>query len=162
VQRPETDNVATRRQEKLARQIQRTVSDVIANHLSDPRIEGLVSITRVEAAADLRAAEVYLSVLAKDAATEELTLTAIEHARPRIQAWLADELNSRFCPVLHLRRDAQFKKSIEIMNLIDRLAADRQPSADQTPEDQAPPEGSGEEETQGRTAEADEAPDERQ
>jgi ribosome-binding factor A len=154
--------VTTRRQEKLARQIQRTVSDVIANHLSDPRIEGLVSVTRVEVAADLRVADVYLSVLAKDAATEGLTLTAIEHARTRIQAWLADELNSRFCPVLRLHRDAQFKKTIEIISLIDRLAEDRQTAADQMAEGQALPEGSGEEESQGQALDANEAPDERQ
>jgi ribosome-binding factor A len=155
--------VATRRQEKFGRQIQRTVSEVIANHLSDPRIEGMVSVTRVEVAADLRVAEVYLSVLAKDAATEELTLTAIEHARPRIQAYLADEVSSRFCPVIRLHRDAQFKKTIETINLIDRLAEeDRQASADQAAKDQASPEGSGEEEPQGQAADADEAPDERQ
>jgi ribosome-binding factor A len=153
--------VTTRRQEKLGRQIQRTVSDVIACHLSDPRIEGLVSVTRVEVAADLRLADVYLSVLAKDAATEELTLTAIEHARPRIQAWLADEVQSRFCPVLRLHKDAQFKKSIEIMNLIDRLAEDRRTSP-QTAEEQASSEGAAEEESQGQALGADEAPDERQ
>jgi ribosome-binding factor A len=135
---------------------------VIANHLSDPRIEGLVSVTHVEVTPDLRAADVYLSVLAKDAATEGRTLTAIEHARSRIQAWLADEIRSRFCPVLRLHRDDQFKKTIETISLIDRLAEESGPSAAQTPDDQTSPETSGEGEPQGRAADADEAPDERQ
>ena len=135
---------------------------MIANHLSDPRIEGLVSVTHVEVASDLRVADVYLSVLAKDTATEARTLTAIEHARSRIQAWLADEIRSRFCPVLRLHRDDQFKKTIETINLIDRLAEESGPSAAQAPEDQASPEASGEEEPQGRAVDADEAPDERQ
>jgi ribosome-binding factor A len=153
--------MATRRQEKMGRQIQRTVSDVITNHLSDPRIEGLVSVTHVDVAADLRVADVYLSVLAKDTPTETRTFVAIEHARSRIQSGLADAIRSRFCPVLRLHRDDQFKKTIEIINLIDRLADERPPSEMEALEDPPfdAPEG---EETQRRAVDADEALDERQ
>ena len=145
----------------MGRQIQRTVSDVIINHLSDPRIEGLVSVTHVDVAADLRVADVYLSVLAKDGVTENRTFVAIEHARSRIQSGLAEVIQSRFCPVLRLHRDDQFKKTIEIMNMIDRLAGERQPSGVEASEDPSsdPLEG---EETQRRAVDADEALDERQ
>ena len=143
----------------MGHQIRRAVSDVIAHHLSDPRIEGLVSVTHVDVAADLRMADVYLSVLAKDTVTENRTFVAIEHARSRIQSGLADVIQSRFCPVLRLHRDDQFKKTIETINLIDRLA---EASEAQTSDDQTSPESPGEEEPQGRTADADEAPDERQ
>ena len=54
----------TRRQEKVARVIREVVSDAIANHLSDPRITGFVSVTRVEVMADMRSADVYLSIFA--------------------------------------------------------------------------------------------------
>ncbi|MBP8303174.1 MAG: 30S ribosome-binding factor RbfA [Phycisphaerae bacterium] len=118
--------MATRRQEKVARQIQRAVGEGIAGHLADPRIEGLVSITRVEVAADLRVADVYVSILAKDTATEGRTFAAIEHARSRLQAWVANVIRGRFCPILRLHRDDQFKKTIEVMSLIDRLADERQ------------------------------------
>jgi len=154
--------MATRRQEKAGRQIQRAVSDVIIHHLADPRIEGLVSVTHVEVAADLRVADVYLSVLAKDAATENLTFVAIEHARSRIQSWLADDIRSRFCPVLRLHRDDQFKKSIEIMNLIDRLADERQPPVVEAADGITPSAGPEGETLQRRTAGEDEALDERQ
>ena len=118
--------MATRRQEKVGRQIQRAVGEGIASHLADPRIEGLVSITHVDVAADLRVADVYVSVLAKDTATEGRTFAAIEHARSRLQSWVAEAIRGRFCPVLRLHRDDQFKRTIETMNLIDRLASERQ------------------------------------
>jgi ribosome-binding factor A len=54
--------MATRRQEKVARVVKEVVSDAIANHLNDPRIEGFVSVTRVDMSADLRSADVYLSI----------------------------------------------------------------------------------------------------
>jgi ribosome-binding factor A len=86
----------TRRQEKMARVVKEVVSDAIANHLSDPRIEGFVSVTRVEVAADLRSADVYLG----------------------------SKLKSKFCPVLQFHQDEQFKKTLETMKLIDQAVSE--------------------------------------
>jgi len=116
--------MSTRRQEKVARAVKEAVSEVISNHLSDPRIEGLVSVTRVEMAADLRTADVYVSILGKDDAAQSKTFTAITHARSRIQALLADRLHSKFCPVLRFHKDEKFKKTLEIMRLINKAASE--------------------------------------
>jgi len=116
--------MSTRRQEKVARAVKEAVSEVISNHLSDPRIEGLVSVTRVEMLADLRTADVYVSILGKDDAAQSKTFTAITHARSRIQALLADRLHSKFCPVLRFHKDEKFKKTLEIMRLIDKAASE--------------------------------------
>lgn len=114
--------MATRRQEKVARVVKEAVSDAIAHHLSDPRIEGFVSVTRVDMVADLRSADVYLSIFGKDDATQNKTFAAITHARSRIQSLLAGRLRSKFCPVLHFYRDEKFKKTLETMKLIDQAA----------------------------------------
>jgi ribosome-binding factor A len=116
----------TRRQEKVARVIREVVSDVIANHLNDPRITGFISVTRVEVTADLRSAEVYLSVFASEEGAKARTLAAITHARARIQSFLAEALDSKFCPVLRFREDEQFRKTLEVMKLIDQVANERQ------------------------------------
>jgi len=116
--------MATRRQEKVASVIKEVVSEAIAHHLSDPRIEGFVSITRVEMAPDLRNAEVYLSVFGEGASVQNKTFLAIEHAKTRIQSMVAGRLQSKFCPVLHFHKDEQFKKTLEIMRLIDQAASE--------------------------------------
>jgi ribosome-binding factor A len=118
--------MSTRRQEKVARVIREVVSDVIANHLSDPRITGFVSVTRVEVMADLHSADVYLSIFAPDESAKDRTFTAITHARTRIQSFLADALESKFCPVLRFHEDEQFHKTLEVMKLIDQVAGERQ------------------------------------
>ncbi|MHC4095098.1 MAG: 30S ribosome-binding factor RbfA [Planctomycetota bacterium] len=110
----------TRRQEKVARVVKETVSDAIANHLNDPRIEGFVSVTRVEMAPDLRNADIFLSIFGKDDAAQNKTFTAISHAKSRIQSLVAHKLSSKFCPVLHLYKDENLKKTMEIMKLIDQ------------------------------------------
>lgn len=128
----------TRRQEKVARVIKDVVSDAVANHLNDPRIEGFVSVTRVEVAVDLRSADVYLSIFGGGAvsredyeqekrqedATQNKTFAAIVHAKSRIQSFLASKLQCKFCPVLRFHRDEQFKKTLETMKLIDQAVSE--------------------------------------
>jgi len=128
----------TRRQERIARVIKEVVSDAVANHLSDPRIEGFVSVTRVEMTADLRSADVYLSIfgsspapqrdakmeIGKDDSIQNKTFAAIVHAKSRIQSLLGAKLQCRFCPVLRFHLDEQFKKSLETMKLIDQAVSE--------------------------------------
>jgi ribosome-binding factor A len=112
----------TRRQEKVARVVKEVVSDAIANHLNDPRISGLVTVTRVETSPDLRSAEVYLTVLAESDAAKNRTFAAIDHAAKRIQSLLGAALESKFCPVLHFHRDEHFHKTLETMRLIQEVS----------------------------------------
>ena len=114
----------TRRQEKVARVVKEVVSDAVANHLNDPRIEGFVSVTRVDMSTDLRSAGVYLSIFGKDEAAQNKTFAAITHARARVQSLLAGRLQSKFCPVLRFYRDEKFKKTLETMRLIDKAVSE--------------------------------------
>ena len=114
----------TRRQEKVARVVREAVSDAITNHLSDPRIDGLVSITRVDMAADLKTAEVYLSILSPSDSAKKNTLAAIQHARKRIQAFVAEQITGKFCPVLHIKMDEQYHKTMETMKLLDQISTE--------------------------------------
>ncbi len=116
--------MATRRQEKVARVVKEGVSDAIAHHLSDPRIEGFVSVTRVDMATDLRNADVYVSIFGGNEAAQNKTFAAITHAKSRIQSLVARRMQSKFCPVLHFYRDEKFKKALETMKLIDQAASE--------------------------------------
>jgi ribosome-binding factor A len=112
--------MASRRQEKVARIIKEAVSEVIRERLSDPRIEGIVSVTRVTLSADLRNADVYISIYGTDEKKQQLTFLALTGAKKRIQSFVADEIDSKFCPVLRIRQDEAFKKTLETMNIIDQ------------------------------------------
>ncbi len=116
--------MSARRLEKLAKIIQTTVSEVIQNHLSDPRITGLISVTRVQVSPDLRLARVYLSLAGTDAKQENLTLQAVKHARGFIQTRLADTLTTRTCPRLDFQLDESIKKGFAITHILDQIAAE--------------------------------------
>ena len=129
----------TRRQEKIARFVRDSVSDAIANHLNDPRIElAFASVTRVEVTPDLRIANVYISLFGGTEKTQNNAFVAIMHAKSRIQSILAERIKSRFCPVLHIFKDEQFKKALETMKIIDEITKESQkqePSSQQGDED---------------------------
>lgn len=113
-----------RRQEKISRVIRDTVSDVIQNRLSDPRITGLVSVTQVEVSPDLRNALVYLSILAENETAAKRTFTAIQHATSHIRSMLGDKLTTRFLPTLTFYEDKVLKKTLETLDIIEQAASE--------------------------------------
>jgi len=113
--------MSTRRQAKVSRVVKEAVSEAILSHLSDPRIEGIVSVTGVEMSPDLRRADVYLSIMGKDEVSSKKTYIAINHARSKIQQLLGERIQSKFCPVLHFHKDEKLKKTLETMRLIEQV-----------------------------------------
>ena len=125
----------SRRLEMIGRTIRDSVSDAIQNRLSDPRIQGMISVTRVETAGDLRSARVYLSVLGVDEKQQELSLRGISHASGRIQRYLAKKLTIRTCPTLSFHLDDSLKKGYQITKLIDQAAAEYAEAQEVAPTD---------------------------
>jgi len=117
----------------MGRVVARAVSDIINNHLQDPRIEGIISVTEVSMTPDLKNAHVYLSVLGKDG-VEKKTFSAIEHAAGYIQALFGQQLTSKFCPHLSFHIDDRLKRSAETMKIIDEVAPAPQHREEQTDE----------------------------
>ncbi len=112
----------SRRQERMARVIKEAVSDIINNHLQDPRLEGFISVTEVRTEPDMKSAEVFISIMGENDAKEKLAFAAIQHAAGRIQGMLGDYIESRYCPHLYLHQDVRLKKTMETMRLIDEVA----------------------------------------
>jgi len=128
----------TRRQEKVVRVIKETVSDIISNRLSDPRIEGIISVTKVDVSPDLRNADVYLSIMAASDAACRKTFAAISHAAKHIQALLGKKMTSKFCPRLHFKEDKHFKETLQTLAMVSQAAKeyeDKQEDTEEKPED---------------------------
>lgn len=118
--------MSSRRVEQISKIVLRTVGNVIQNQLSDPRIQGMVSVTRVELAPDFRTGRIYLSVLGCDEKKQKLAVDAISHASGYIQSHLAKVLTIRQCPILSFVLDDSLKTGYRINKLIDEVAAERQ------------------------------------
>ena len=115
-----------RRLEKITRTVRDVISDAIQNHLADPRIQGLVSITRVDLAPDLSVARIYLSIMGVDEKKQKLCCETITRASGFIRSRLAGALTTRNCPALKFILDDSIKRGFEITRMLDKLAAERQ------------------------------------
>jgi ribosome-binding factor A len=112
--------MASRRLEKVARVIRDSVSETIQLHLNDPRISGLISVTEVDVAPDMKNATVRLSVFATDEKSKPITMQAIQHAAGVFQRHLGQILTGRTCPRLHFELDTKMQKTLQILQLIDK------------------------------------------
>jgi ribosome-binding factor A len=139
--------MASHRTEKAARVIRESVSDTITTRLHDPRIRGLVTVTDVEVAPDLKNATVYLSVIGVDEKARKLTMTAIHHASGVIQAALGKAMTSRYVPHLRIEADTRTSKTLETLRMIEELSRQRRQKEDAV-EEPLPDERTDQDETQ--------------
>ncbi len=109
------------RRERFASTLRNVVAKLMQTELSDPRIRGLVSISRVEVSPDLRLAKIYISVLGSKG-EQKSSLTGLRHSAGHLQSLLKKHLEFRVCPKLDFRLDDELKESMATMALIDELS----------------------------------------
>ena len=97
----------TKRTDQVASLIRRAVQTALSRGLHDPRIRGLISVTKVLIGEDLSQASVYVSVLPAEHA--ELTLHGLRHATSRIRAQLGRAVRLRHIPRLSFHLDDSIK-----------------------------------------------------
>jgi ribosome-binding factor A len=108
----------------MARVIMESVSQTISRRLSDPRITGLISVTEVEIAPDVKNATVYLSIMAANDEAKTLAFQGIRSAAGVIQYHLGRELVSRFCPHLRFELDTKMQQTLRTLEMIERAAGE--------------------------------------
>ena len=86
--------------------------------LKDPRVSGMVSITRVDTTNDLRYARVYVSVLNKD--QEKDVLRGLKSASGFLRRELGHALQLRYTPELQFIGDDSIQHGAHILELLRR------------------------------------------
>jgi ribosome-binding factor A len=112
----------TRRTERLNHQIQTEISDLLRKHVNDPRLSGLISITRVDISRDLRDAKIYISAIGEQASREEI-LKGFNSAAGFLRRELAHRLNTRVTPLLEFVFDDSIERGVKLVSLIEQVAA---------------------------------------
>lgn len=116
--------------------LKRVIAEVLQRRISDPRIEGLISITRVQVSPDLHDAYVYVSVLPE--AKQKKTLAGLRHASRHIHSVVKKGVALRTVPHFDFRLDESIKKQAEVYDAIRRAAertGEAEMSADETDAD---------------------------
>jgi ribosome-binding factor A len=111
----------TERMRRVNESVRQVLADALPG-LQDPRI-GLVTVTGVETAPDLRHATVFVSVLGSSR-KRRASLDGLDAAHGVLQARLARELRMKRTPQLTFEYDPTVERGVRMTRLIDELAPD--------------------------------------
>ena len=116
----------TRRTDRINGLLRQEISQLLSRDLNDPRLSGIVSITRVETSNDLRHSEVYVSVLG-NREVKNTVLRGINSAGGFMRRELGERLSLRYIPELKFTLDESMEEADHILRLMDRLLPDGPP-----------------------------------
>jgi len=118
--------MTNRRLLKAAEAVRHVVGMAILAELRDPRVHD-VTVTRVEMAADMREAKVYVSVMGSDA-EQKLCLHGLQSARGFLQSKLAERIETRYTPRLQFVLDMGVKHSLEVARILSNVLPKAEPA----------------------------------
>ena len=110
-----------RRPDRVAEGIREEIATFLqAEGLGDPRVTGLVTVTAVESARDLRSARVFVSYLGAEEEREHV-LGALAALAPRMRGHVGRALRLRVAPELHFRLDDSVARAARIESLLKQI-----------------------------------------
>lgn len=116
--------MASRRVARLSQAVREVVSSSILFQLRDPRIKN-VTVLRVEVAADVRTAKIYVSVMGTEK-ERALCLHGLNASRGFLQSKIADRIETRYTPVLKfILDDAVSSAAEEAVRILQELEDER-------------------------------------
>lgn len=118
-------------------------SDLIINHLSDPRL-GFCTVTRVDLTNDLSYCTVFVSVMGEEG-VKSRTMHALQDARGLIQSHIAKRMRTRTTPHVTVELDDSIERSFNVINKIKEARASDPDHLNGPPAE--PPEADGDDES---------------
>lgn len=120
----------SRRTERVNELLRAELSDLIHREVKDPRVDGMVSITEVVVAPDLKRATVYVSHLSETGDHEGM-LEGLQHAAHFLHGELLKRLNLRNVPQLVFRFDPSIERGARLASLIAETVGKAEPGEEQ-------------------------------
>lgn len=108
------------RQRRVAEQIKKDVSSIIASDLKDPRVAGITSVTEVRLSRDLKYASVYVSIYGSDTEKEE-TLQTLIRASGFIRGEVGKRIRLRHTPQVNFYLDSSIEYGAHIESVLKSL-----------------------------------------
>lgn len=103
-------------------QLQRELTSLIREDLTDPRVAG-VTVTTVDVAPDLRQARVTVSLLGSDEQLKQ-AVKGLNHAAGKLRHELGERLRLRYVPQLHFSADIALREGDRIAQIIRKAVSE--------------------------------------
>lgn len=121
--------MASSRIGRINEEIMRELSTAIRS-LKDPRVQGMITITGVDTASDLRTAKVYVSVYDKEKSKD--VLKGLKSAGGFLRRHLGTTLQLRYTPELVFVEDHAIEHGMKIFDILSKLDISEDDDNDET------------------------------
>ena len=118
------------RGQRVADQIQRDLSEIIAMELKDPRV-GMITLTEVQLTPDYAHAKVFFTTLVDNPEAVKNTLTGLSNASGYLRNMLGKRVTIHTLPELQFVFDVSTSRGSALSKLIDEANATRAKDADE-------------------------------
>jgi ribosome-binding factor A len=118
------EDTMSRRTARVNDLIREELSNLIREELNDPRLHGLLTITKVDVSPDLRQARAHVSVLGSDE-DRASTMEALASARAFLRHELGKRVVMRYTPNIRFVSDTSMEEAQEMTDLMRQTAAER-------------------------------------
>lgn len=129
-----------RRSLQIASNIQRELQNRLARGLADPRIKGMITVTKVELTDDLKNAKAFISVMPEEHA--KITMYGLTSATRKLRKEVMDRIHIKEMPTLKFVYDDGHKAQMEVMALLEKDRRERQGSKTDDVDSEGDPETS--------------------
>lgn len=107
------------RTDRIEEEIKKVVSVLIDRNLKDPRLNGLISVTKVSVTKDLKYCKIYVSMLGtKD--TDE-AMAALESSAGLVRKEIGNKVRTFYTPEVKFELDTSMEYGAHIQNIINEL-----------------------------------------
>lgn len=113
----------SRRTDRVNEQLREEISTLLARQIKDPRLNRVISITRVVTSGDLRSATVYISVMGNQE-TKQTALNGIQSAASFLRRELRDRINMRHTPFMTYKLDESLEEADQVLRLMNQVRTD--------------------------------------
>lgn len=113
------------RMNRIDEELKKEISNIINYELNNPKVTGLISVTKVKVTPDLRFARVYISMINEK--NQKATLAALKQSAGYIRTLIAKKINLRMTPEIIFEFDESIEYGAKIDSIINEIAKDLKP-----------------------------------
>ncbi|MBM7868986.1 ribosome-binding factor A [Clostridium pascui] len=112
--------MAKHRAGRINEEVRREVSDIIQRELKDPRVNTMVSVTKVDVTKDLSYAKVYVSIFG-DEESKNTTLQALKNSSGFIRREVGHRIKLRVTPQILIELDNTIEQGMHIDEILSKI-----------------------------------------
>jgi len=112
-----------RRAERVSNLIRQEICELLQEQVNDPRLSGLISVTKVETSSDLKQAKIYISAITEHDDKYEI-LQGFKSASGFFRRELSRRLILRSIPELSFLLDDSIEHGAKVLELIEQVTDD--------------------------------------